>query len=109
MVKQNFASMLPDIIFQDRSSRYNDVWYVKKIIAQNSFCRWIVWSNWTSKCDLKKCKKKYSEKLPMIRTNNQMIQTTTVKVDGKEEELEGQMFCLNFCYSEQMDRESQLL
>lgn len=57
MVKQNFASMLPDIIFQDRSSRYNDVWYVKKIIAQNSFCRWIVWSNWTSKCDLKKCKK----------------------------------------------------
>ena len=25
MVKQNFASMLPDIIFQDRSSRYNDV------------------------------------------------------------------------------------
>ena len=45
----------------------------------------------------------------MIRTNNQMIQTTTVKVDGKEEELEGLMFYLNFCYSEQMDRESQLL
>ena len=61
MVKQNFASMLPDIIFQDRSSRYNDVWYVKKIIAQNSFCRWIVWSNWTSKCDLKKCKKLFKD------------------------------------------------